>query len=208
MKPNDKQRVIDRYNQRLREFGDDIRTLSSGTDDRRHLRWQVLTEVGLYNGSSVLDLGCGFGDFYAYVRDRGLAIEYEGCDINPNLIEIARKKYPEAKFSVIDIQAADLGRNYDFVVSSSAFNNIISDEDQYDYAASILRRAYELAGKAVAIDFLTSYVDFESEGGFYYSPERMFSLAKQVTKRVSLRHDYPLFEFCLYLYKDFKGWRI
>lgn len=206
MRSGDKQRVIERYNQRLGEFGDDIRTLSSGTEERRNMRYQVLCDVGLRDGVSVLDLGCGFGDFFRYLNARGLKVEYEGCDINPNLVNVARRKYPEARFFVADIQTDRFERTYDFVVSSSAFNNIMQDEDQYLYVGNIMARAYELSREAVALDFLTEYVDFKAEGGFYYSPERLFSIAKKITKRVCLRHDYPLFEFCLYLYKDFKGW--
>jgi SAM-dependent methyltransferase len=207
MKSSDKSRVIERYNQRLAEFGDDIRTLSSGTEHRRNLRYQVLCEVGLRDGVSVLDLGCGFGDLVRYMRDRGLDVEYEGCDINPSLIEIAQRKYPDETFFVADIQNDRLKRSYDFVLSSSAFNNIMEDEDQYVYAESIISRAFALSREGVAIDFMTNYVDFKAEGGFYYSPEHLFRAAKKLTKRVCLRHDYPLFEFCLYLYKDFSGWR-
>jgi len=53
---------------------------------------------------------------------------------------------------------------------------------------------------------LSSYVDFEQPDVCHYEPERVFSLSKQLTKRVSLRHDYPLYEFCVYLYPDFQGW--
>jgi SAM-dependent methyltransferase len=205
MKPGDKARVVERYNQRLAQFGDDIRTLSSGTEERRKIRYQILCEVGLRKGASVLDLGCGFGDFAGYLASRGLDVDYEGCDINPNLVEIARRKYPTARFFVADIQTDRFERTYDFVVSSSAFNNIMQDEDQYVYAGEIIARAYALCSEAVAIDFMTEYVDFKADG-FYYSPERLFTIAKTLTKRVCLRHDYPLFEFCLYLYKDFTGW--
>src|SRR5262249_27257091 len=93
MKPGDKQRVVARYNRRLAESGGDIRTLSSGTAERRDIRYQILCEVGLRDGVSVLDLGCGFGDLVRYLGERGLKIDYEGCDINPDLIEVARRKY-------------------------------------------------------------------------------------------------------------------
>ena len=60
--------------------------------------------------------------------------------------------------------------------------------------------------KKLAIDFVTNYVDFKEDYLIYHSPEAMFRLAKSLTKRVVLRHDYPLYEFCLYLYPDFHAW--
>ena len=205
MNDADKRKIIDRYNQRFAEFGADIRTLASGTEERRQLRFGVLAEIGLTPGCSVLDLGCGFGDFYGHLSRRGLDCEYTGYDINPTLIEAARCKFPDGRFEVKDIQAEPFPA-FDFVVSSSAFNLPVSDGDNYAFITDILTRCFQHARLGVAVDFLTSYVDFQSPEAFHYSPERTFAIGKSITKRVSLRHDYPLYEFCLYLYPDFEGW--
>jgi hypothetical protein len=71
---------------------------------------------------------------------------------------------------------------------------------------SMMKLMFLTARKGVAIDFVTNYVDFQESYLRYHSPEDMFKFAKSLTKRVVLRHDYPLYEFCLYLYPDFKAW--
>jgi len=208
MNSTEKEHIVERYNKRLAIYGDDIRTLASGTEERRRIRFDVLYEVGIKEGSSILDLGCGFGDFYAYLQERGVKnINYTGYDVNPKLIAIAQEKYPAAQFEVKDIQI-DPFPEFDFIVSTSTFNLKLESQDNYDFIAEILNICYKHSRIAVAIDFLTSYVDFESAEGFHYSPERIFAMSKCITKRVCLRHDYPLYEFCIYLYKDFKGWRL
>ena len=206
MQESDKNRIIERYNARFAEYADDIRTLASGTEERRQMRFQILTEVGLESGASVLDLGCGFGDFYAYLKSRGLDCEYTGYDINPQLIEVARRKFPEGHFEVKDVQLEEFSA-FDFIISSSAFNLRLTGQDNYVFLADLLKTCYAHAQRGVALDLLTSYVDFESPEAFHYSPERVFSLAKKISKRVCLRHDYPLYEFCVYLYPDFAGWQ-
>jgi hypothetical protein len=170
----DKETIIKRYNMRLAKYGDDIRTLASGTEERREVRFRILSEVGF--------------------------------DINPQLVEIARKKYPRAKFVVRDIQIESFS-TFDFVVSSSAFNLRLNVQDNYEFIEEILRTCFFHSTHGVAFDFLSSYVDHESPHAFHYDPERVFSIAKKITKRVCLRHDYPLYEFCMYLYPDFAGWR-
>lgn len=205
MNPADRDWIIKRYNDRLLQFGADIRTLAGGTLERRRLRFQVLTEVGIESGASVLDLGCGFGDYYAYLQERGLHVTYTGYDINPNLIEIARQTHPEATFDVLDVETTSFGK-FDYIVSSNCFNLPLTTRDNYELISDILKVCYEHSNKGVAIDLLTKYVDFQSPEGFYYSPEKVLSIAKQLTKRVVLRHDYPLYEFCIYLYPDFSGW--
>jgi SAM-dependent methyltransferase len=204
--PRDKQRIIDRYDHRFDRHGVSIDTLASGTEERRSVRFTVLSDVGIASGDSVLDVGCGFGDFLDFCRNRGLDIGYTGLDINPRLIDAARCRFSNASFIVADIQTDNVPC-HDYVVSSSAFNLRLESEDNYDFVVAMLRRCYALARKGVAIDFLTSYVDYRgSQDAFYYSPERVFGIAKSVTKRVMLRHDYPLFEFCIYLFPDFTGW--
>ena len=41
MDKTDKEQIIQRYNIRLAEYGDDIRTLASGTEERRRIRYKV-----------------------------------------------------------------------------------------------------------------------------------------------------------------------
>jgi SAM-dependent methyltransferase len=206
MDPKDRDRIVDRYNQRLAQFGHDPRTLASGPPERHALRFTVLKEVGIESGMSVLDVGCGFGDFYGWLRRQGIDVRYTGIDINPALVEIAKQHHPDAAFAVADLQVDDLDARFDFVVSSSAFNLALAAGDNYTFAADMLARAYAIADRGVAFDFLSSYVDFRGDSAFHYQPERVFELAKRLTKRVALRHDYPLYEFCVYLYPDFKGW--
>lgn len=197
--------MLARYDARLEQFGDDIRTLGSGTEERRRLRFDVLRQVGITAGVSVLDLGCGFGDFYGFLTGAGIDVEYLGIDINPKLLDIARRKYPSATFRAVDIMTDDLD-SIDYVVASGTFNLALRAGDNYDYVAGIMRRAHALARRGVAMDFQTSYVDFTVPDVFYYEPERMLTIAKEITKRVAVRHDYPLYEFCVYLFPDFAGW--
>ena len=67
MDTRDKEIIIERYSKRFRKHGDDIQSLASGNEQRRAIRFQVLSGVGDLNNSSVLDLGCGLGDFYGYL---------------------------------------------------------------------------------------------------------------------------------------------
>jgi SAM-dependent methyltransferase len=203
--PKDRSWMLARYDARLEQFGDDIRTLGSGTEERRRMRFDVLRQAGITDGSSVLDVGCGFGDLFGYLTAAGVHVQYLGVDINPKLLDIARHKHPSAIFRNADILLDDLAR-VDYVVASGIFNLALQSGDNYDYAGRMMRRAHELARRAVAMDFQTSYVDYRVADIFYYEPERVLALAKGITKRVTLRHDYPLYEFCVYLFPDFEGW--
>ncbi len=209
MNKEDINSINERYNERLKKHGVGIEALASGKEENRQLRFQNLLDIGIKPNDYILDLGCGFGDFYLFLENKLGAgnFKYKGIDINPNLINQAQKRIPNADFSVWDITNNKLPDSFDFVVSTSCFNITLKHENNYDFAEKILRTCYEMSKKGVAIDFLTSYVDYKIDFAFYYEPEKIFSICKSITKRVMLRHDYPLFEFCIYLFPDFKGWR-
>lgn len=207
MKPEDKAWINNRYDERIGEEGFSIAGLASGTPERRTIRYEVLVDVGIESGCSVLDVGCGLGDFGSYLRDKGIDVAYTGIDINVNLIQECQARHPWGKFHVADIEDEQLG-HFDFVVSSSCFNLRLRNDDNYTRLISVMEAMYRHMSSGMAIDMLSSWVDFRgnSAEAYYYDPAQVFNLAKQITKRVQLRHDYPLFEFCMYLFPDFAGW--
>jgi SAM-dependent methyltransferase len=207
MNEADKAEITRRYRDRLQQHGASSQALATGTPERQATRFGVLAGIGDLDGASVLDLGCGFADFYAYLLDRGIRPRYTGYDICPEFIEHARQRFPEARFEVRDVQVDGIPERFDYVISSQTFNNRLAHEDNMKVMQDVLRLSYGASQKGVAIDMMTAHVDFREDRLFYYSPEEIFRFSKTLTKRVLLRHDYPLFEFTVYLYKDFAGWK-
>jgi 2-polyprenyl-3-methyl-5-hydroxy-6-metoxy-1,4-benzoquinol methylase len=209
MNQADKNNMVERYRKRFQEHNGSVKILGAGSEEHRRIRFNVIKEVGDLNNCSVLDFGCGLSDFYAFLKSEGIKVDYVGIDIVPEFIEHSARKYPEQTFYCFDIGEKNLlgGRRFDYAVCSQVFNNKLLHEDNVEVASGVMRKLYGMVEKGFAIDFITSYVDFEEPRHYHYRPEQMFSIAKQLTKRVTLRHDYPLYEFCLYVYRDFKGWK-
>lgn len=197
-----------RYRERLERFGPTIRALASGAPERRLIRYGVLAEVGDLDGASVLDLGCGLGDFYEYLGSRSIHTTYTGYDISPELVARAAERFPEVEFEVRDIQREGIPRPFDYIISSQAFNYRLQHEENFEMVKDVLRQCLGNARKGVVCDFLSSYVDYREDHLYYYPPEEVLRFCKTLTKRVLLRHDYPLFEFAVYLYPDFQSWNV
>jgi len=198
----DKEKIIQRYNEKLKHnHRKDL--LSTGSKIRRDIRFKVLTELGDFQGKKILDLGCGIGDFYQYLQEHKIECEYVGYDINPNIIKLAKERFPKVNFEVKDILEEDFP-HFDYIVSTSSFNNKLESISNYEFIQKILEVSYNHIrnGGGIAVDFLVSYVDYKHDYAFYYEPEKIFSIAKNITRRVLIRNDYPLYEFAVYLYKD------
>lgn len=207
MDENDKILIQERYRDRLLQYGPGIKALASGTEARREIRFDILTEIGIREGSSVLDVGCGFADYYAYLRKNGINVQYTGVDIVPELIESACAAHPGLDLHVRDLQENPFPESsFDYVVCSQVFNLHLGEGKNDALVRDMLRIMFRIARHGVAVDLLSSYVDFKQDHLHYYQPEEIFSYAKQLTRRVALRHDYPMFEFCTYLYPSFEGW--
>ena len=104
------------------------------------------------------------------------------------------------------LEAAD-DMELDYIVSSQAFNNKFTHSDNWEVMKLVLAKCCRIAKKGVAIDMMSTYVDFYEDHLYYFDPAKVFEFCKTLTKRVTIRHDYPLFEFTIYIYPDFEGWR-
>ena len=214
MNREDKKKYIDRYNERLEDFGYDPKTLGWGTGgiERQFTRFKHLLEIEKFSSHqafSVLDIGCGFGDCCNYISQKNPNITYTGVDINNSLIDIATRKQPEGIFFCGDILEKDFYdlisdkslKKYDIVIASGVFNYKLTNENQYDYIARMLKSMYSLSNIGVAADFLTDHVDFMHEGAFHSNIENLYSLTrKEITKKSVFRSDYLDHEFILYLF--------
>ena len=195
----DKIETIRRYENRLKQFGYDVKSLGWRTKRQQYLRFEILAEIGDLNNSSVLDLGCGFGDFYDFLLEKGIKVDYTGYEISRKLIEIARERHPELKFEVKDILREPINRSFDYVVSSGIFNHKMSNNDLF--IKEIFRKTFEICNIGIAHNMLSSYVDYMDSELYYASPIKIFDFCKTLSRRVTLRHDYMPFEFTVYVYK-------
>lgn len=102
-----------------------------------------------FRGGRLLDLGCGTGNATLPAHARGFAVE--GLDASPAMIEVARRKLPDATFHVGDFRRFATGRRYALVYSVfDALNNLLSERDFLAMLARV--RAHVLPGGTLAFD--------------------------------------------------------
>lgn len=202
MSETDKARLLDLYHGRLAELGDDVRTVGWRSADDQRLRFSVLCRSLDLRGKRVLDVGCGLGDLVPFLEETyGPDFDYIGIDIAPNLVARAQERFggPRRTFIATDLLSADAHPidPVDVAMLSGALTFKVADN--MTLATAMIHRMWGLASEAVALNFMSSYVDFQLDKNFHYRPEDMFAVGKALTRWVTLHHDYPLFEFTLQL---------
>jgi len=138
--------------------------------------------------SSVLDVGCGNGEFLRVLNCMGFTGGYAGVDINQNLIESAKAIYPGSDFNCIDILESDVEKK-DYVVLCAIFNK---DHGQgFDFVAKFIDRCFALCKKGVIINAISTYVNFKDEEMFYLDPLKVVDHAlRNLSPSVTLKHGY------------------
>ncbi|MCV0393512.1 MAG: class I SAM-dependent methyltransferase [Nitrosopumilus sp.] len=167
---------------------------------KQDIRFNAVSKIGVLKNSSVIDIGCGYGDFLAFLNKKRFNVKYTGIDINERFIDIAKSKHPNSYFDVRDIEKKPLKKKFDWAFAIGTTNQ----NGSYSYIEKLMKEMLKISKKGIAIDFLSTYVDFKKPSNFHASPEKVFKIAKKFSKRVVLKHDYLPFEFCIFIYKNDK----
>jgi len=72
----DDKRTIEYFSSLVDRYGVDARSLDWGSRQSQHLRFSVLAGIGSMQGARILDVGCGLGDFYGWLREPGYECDY------------------------------------------------------------------------------------------------------------------------------------
>jgi SAM-dependent methyltransferase len=202
MKDRDRAEVSHFFNESLRRYGYDPRSLGwiPGTQEAR---FRALTAIGDLEGCSVLDVGCGFGDLYEYLCRSGIEVDYTGVDLCPDFLEIARQRHPKANFIAADFEEATIDGRFDWAFESGVFNYRVSGHETF--VRNMIRKMFRAATRGIAIDFLNRRGGILSAGLYHPDPAEIYAQCSKLSRRVTLRCDYKPTEFCIYLYRDAKG---
>lgn len=81
----------------------------------------LAARIELKNPSSVLDIGCGPGNSTHVLRERFPAADILGVDSSSNMIEQARRQYPELAFDIVSLtpDCGEIGETYDVIFSNA-----------------------------------------------------------------------------------------
>ena len=118
------------FGERLERYGHDPRGVDWQSRDAQRARFEALLSgltggdgheepVGenSLTGATLLDAGCGLGDFYAFLDERGAAVHYTGCDLSEAHVEAARRAYPTARFIAGDVRTVVAEESFDVIVA-------------------------------------------------------------------------------------------
>jgi len=194
------------YGTLYRQHGTSCRSLSFSSAATQRVRFAALREVlpdDREGAFSLLDVGCGFGDLYDYLRGDGYTnIQYTGIDIMPEFVRHAAATHPDGQFIAGDFLSIDLPqKRYDYVLSSGALN-LVNERfpDHYELVFGMVDRMFQVARRAVAFNLLSlsGKRHFAQDPRFFYcDPKHVLDHCCRRVPDSELDHDYLSYDFAI-----------
>jgi SAM-dependent methyltransferase len=201
MDPYSKDQILSFYNFHLKKFGDRpeaLRWTPQGQLKRYHMLVDIAPAQDL-NNATVLDYGCGTGDFYKFLKRRGINVKYTGVDINENFIRLAKSKYPECTFKVMNADDDQFEGFYDYIFICGVFNLQVPGVD--DDMKNALVTLFEHCNRGLALNALSSHAPIRDPELHVTAPEDMVKFSiETLSPFIALRHDRIENDFTLYVY--------
>lgn len=151
--------------------------------------------------ASVLDLGCGYGDFLRFLRSAGHRGPFIGYDVAPNMIAEAARLYGQGADRQWRVGAAPT-ETADFAIASGIFN--VKGDVPTETWARYVHDTIDVLARAGRHGFAFNILSLSSDPHrrtanlYYCDPTEMLSLClARYGRSVALLQDYGLYEFTM-----------
>jgi SAM-dependent methyltransferase len=173
----------------------------NGTESHERRHTQFLRLLGGHAEASIIDLGCGFGDFLRFLRAAGHRGRFIGYDVAPGMIEKARALHGEGGDRGWHV-GAHPAEAADFAVASGIFNvkGDITDEDWRTYVTDTIDVLAGASRRGFAFNVLSLSSDPERRRPdlHYADPVALLGdCLSRYGRSVAMLQDYGLYEFTI-----------
>lgn len=196
---------INYYRDKIKQFGSSAEGMDWKNSDTQYLRFEVISRyIDFSTRPSVLDVGCGNGEFNNYIRQSSKAIVYSGIDAVPEMVSLTNERFGADTASLQDLLSWDTEKRFDYVIASGTFNAKLSatDEEWQEYFYGNIKKMFSMANKAVIFNCMTSFVDYRYDRLYYPTVQELSDFAvKNLSRKFIIDHSYPLYEVTMVIQK-------
>jgi SAM-dependent methyltransferase len=171
----------------------------NGTESHEIRHRQFLRLLDGSPDASVIDLGCGFGDFLRFLRAQGHRGRFIGYDIAPSMIAQARLLHGESDDQQWQVGAEPVDAA-DFAIASGIFN--VKGDVPSERLTSYVHRTIDILAQAGRRGFAFNVLSLSSDPdrrrpNLYYADaaDMMAHCLSRYGRSVALMQDYGLYEF-------------
>jgi SAM-dependent methyltransferase len=199
-------KVAEYYTGKIHQYGPTPQGADWNSETSQILRFEVLMRMANTSlAFSVIDYGCGYGALIDYLQTRQLSFQYTGFDLSAAMIAQAEKSHRGKPLCRFVAEEAHL-TPADYTVASGIFNVRLDtpEKEWTDYMIHTLGKMAQVSTQGLGFNVLSIYSHPERRRPdlYYADPLYWFHYCKKnLSPFVTLFHDYPLYEFTLWVKK-------
>lgn len=189
------------HESKIEKYGsDNAQSLGWFSKESQLKKFDILTEIGDLNNSSVLDIGCGNGDFCGYLNEKYKGVQYSGIDFIDTFLDNAieqNKHYANTKFYHGDFMNGELPPA-DYVFACGSLNYKNSDPD---FIFKAISRLYQHCKIGLGFNLLSETMNIDGIL-MTYSPDTIQDYCKTLSPLVELKRGYEEGDFTVIIEKS------
>ena len=167
-------------------------------------RFEVMTQLFLGQGGSILDFGCGVGLYYDYLRQHHpeYSAHYTALDISDPFIARFQEKFPGVPALCQDVLDTPLAQAYDFVVMNGVFTikRTLPWETMWQYMQQTIAAVWPFTNKGLVFNVMSDQVQW-SRLDLFHLPFDVFEhwVHEVLECTVERIGEYGLYEYSVYV---------
>jgi SAM-dependent methyltransferase len=202
--------ILSHYESCLEKYGDTHLGVDWPKKQDVDTRYRVMLEVIKMDTPGkvhLLDFGCGASHLYEYLLQRKRHnINYSGLDLSEKFIGLSRSKFPSNNYYCLDILEDSVSLpDFDYVVMNGVFTEKLdlSFDEMFTFFQGVVRKVFNKSRVGIAFNVMSKQVDWEREDLFHLPLDLLAAfLTKEVSRHFVIRHDYGLYEYTTYVYRQ------
>ncbi len=190
------------FKSQFARFGDSPRAVDWRDELTQNNRFRLLASISS-DMESVIDVGCGLGHLYSFLRSKGFQGKYLGLELLEEFVELASQRVegdPIAEVRLFDasmlaekssVPASPLPTGFEYGIVSGMFNFPRDNAEMFMY--DVVEQLWKVCEKGIAFNILSKYVEYEVSDLYYADPLKLFRFLKEELRaHVVMYHDYVL----------------
>ena len=180
------------YKESIKEFGISAQGVHWNSKYTQYKRFEIITKLikKEIKGSSLVDIGCGFGEYYNYLENNHkIPDKFIGIDCEIDMIDISKKRFPNLKFYTKNALFDEL-LVADYYICSGAMNILTINEVEI-----FIARCFKYSKKGFVFNFLKN-LTFN-----HIKQYEIIDICKKYTKRIIIEEDYLENDFTIFMVK-------
>lgn len=201
----------DKYKEKNNSFFDKL--INESTDEHlavgqskisHEKRFSKMLDIGDLDNKSILDVGCGLGAFYSFLKLKNISVNYTGYDINEKMLQGARNSHLEIadKFKNIDLIENAIENQFDYSISVGPLNLNMDEKTNYEMTFKLIDSLFKCSKIGYALSMTSIMSRKKNNDTFYYDPALIVNHISKYCNNYRIDHSYLPHDFTVFCYKD------